>query len=196
MRFDPVRLEVLGDPVTVVEHVMIKPTGAANYAVSRQGTLVYVPGGVSVQMTPRSLVWVDRKGHEEPINAAAARLRSLRAYRPTVRAWRLDIVDQESTDIWIWDLARETLRRLTFAPGIDGLPLWTPDGRRIIFMSDRTGVLEPVQPGRRRHRYRRPADDEREPAVADVHHAGRDTRRRLRNDAQRPRPRPASSAFR
>ena len=76
VRFDPVRLEVLGDPVTVVDHVMMKPTGAANYAVSRQGTLVYVPGGVSVQTTPRSLVWVDRKGHEEPIKAP------LRAYGP------------------------------------------------------------------------------------------------------------------
>ncbi len=75
VRFDPARLEVLGDPVTVVEHVMIKPTGAANYAVSRQGTLFYVPGGVSVQMSPRSLVWVDRKGHEEPIKAPLAPLR-------------------------------------------------------------------------------------------------------------------------
>ena len=82
VRFDPVRLEVLGDPVTVVEHVMMKPTGAANYAVSRQGTLVYVPGGVSVQTTPRSLVWVDRKGHEEPIKAP------LRAYGPSARIAR------------------------------------------------------------------------------------------------------------
>jgi len=69
VRFDSVRVEVLGDPMTVVEQVMIKPTGAANYAVSRQGTLFHVPGGVSVQMSPRSLVWVDRKGHEEPIKA-------------------------------------------------------------------------------------------------------------------------------
>ena len=42
VRFDLARLEVLGDPVTVVENVMIKRTGAANYAVSRQGTLFYV----------------------------------------------------------------------------------------------------------------------------------------------------------
>ena len=65
---------MIGEPVTVVEHVMMKPTGAANYAVSLAGTLVYMPGGPSAQTTPRSLVWVDRKGHEEPIKSAAARL--------------------------------------------------------------------------------------------------------------------------
>ena len=140
MRFDPVRLEVLSDPVTVVEHVMMKPSGAANYAVSRPGTLVYVPGEAGEQTPMRSLVWVDRKGHEEPIKAP------LRAYgpprvSPDGTRVAIGILDQGNTEIWIWDLARETLRRLTFAPGMDGLPVWTPDSRRIIFMSDRTGVL-------------------------------------------------------
>ena len=55
VRFDPVRLEVLGDPVTVVDHVMMKPTGAANYAVSRAGTLVYIGAGLSELATPRAL---------------------------------------------------------------------------------------------------------------------------------------------
>jgi hypothetical protein len=140
VRFDPARLELIGDPVTVVEQVMIKPTGAANYAVSRQGTFFYVPGGVSVQMLPRSLVWVDRKGHEEPIKAP---LRPYGAPRISPDGTRLlfGLTDQESNDTWIWDLERETLRRLTFAPGSDSLALWTPDGRRIIFTSDRAGVL-------------------------------------------------------
>lgn len=140
VRFDPVRLEVLGDPVTVVEQVMIKPTGAANYAVSRQGTLFYVPRGVSVQMSPRSLVWVDRQGHEEPINAP------LRPYgtprlSPDGTRLLLGINDQDGNDTWVWDLERETLRRLTFTPGADALAFWTPDSRRIIYTSDRTGVL-------------------------------------------------------
>ena len=46
-----------------------------------------------------------------------------------------------NTEVWILDLARKTQRRLTFGPGMDGLPFWTPDGRRIIFMSARVGVL-------------------------------------------------------
>ncbi len=109
-----------------------------------------------------------------------------RAYRPTVRVSLLAITDQDSNDIWIWDLARETLRRLTFAPGIDGLPLWTPDGRRIIFTSDRSPGVSNL--------YSQAADGtgtvERlttsaNPAVPDVHHAGRDTRRRLRERIHR-----------
>jgi eukaryotic-like serine/threonine-protein kinase len=139
VRFDPVRLEVLGDPVTIVERVMIKASGAANYAVSRKGTLFYVPGGVSVQMAPRSLVWVDRKGHEEPIKAP---VRAYGAPRISPDGTRvvLGITDQESNDVWTWDLAAETLRRLTFTPGVDALALWTHDSRRIVFTSDRSGV--------------------------------------------------------
>ena len=45
VRFDPVRLEVLGDPVPVVEQVLTKSNGAADFSVSRHGTLVYVPSG-------------------------------------------------------------------------------------------------------------------------------------------------------
>jgi serine/threonine-protein kinase len=137
IRFDPVRLEVLGDPVTVVQDLLTKASGGANYAVS-PGTLVYVPSAAAE--TPlRSLVWVDRKGHEEPIAAP------LRAYGPPRLSpdgtrVAMSIVDQGNNEVWIWDLARKTLRRLTFSPGMDSMPLWTPDGRRIIYMSARTGV--------------------------------------------------------
>lgn len=50
----------------------------------------------------------------------------------------LDIRDQDN-DIWILDLARQTLARLTVDPGIDQYPVWTPDGRRIIYSSSRAG---------------------------------------------------------
>jgi serine/threonine-protein kinase len=51
----------------------------------------------------------------------------------------LDVRDQEN-DIWIWDLKRQTMQRLTFDPGLDRSPLWTPDGRRVIFSSQRGGI--------------------------------------------------------
>jgi serine/threonine-protein kinase len=138
IRFDAVRLEVLGDPVTVVPDLLTKASGGANYAVSRQGTLVYMPA-TAAETLLRLLVWVDRQGHEEPIAAP------LRAYGPPRLSpdgtrVAVSIVDQGNSEVHIWDFAQKTLRRLTFSPGADAMPLWTPDGQRIIYMSARTGV--------------------------------------------------------
>jgi len=138
VRFDLKRLEVISDPVPIVEQLMTASTGEANFALSKNGTLVYVPGGVGGgQSARRSLVWVDRKGKEEPIKAPP------RAYMyprisPDGTRVALDIRDQEN-DVWVWDLARETLTRLTFDPTQDRLGIWTPDGKRIIFSSERKG---------------------------------------------------------
>src|SRR6185503_14998066 len=44
---------------------------------------------------------------------------------------------QQNTDLWSLDLERDVFTRLTFDPGIDSLPLWSPDGRRIVFNSPR-----------------------------------------------------------
>ena len=46
------------------------------------------------------------------------------------------IADQEH-DIWMWDLPRQTLSQLTFDPAPDFSPAWTPDGRRLVFFSQR-----------------------------------------------------------
>jgi Tol biopolymer transport system component/tRNA A-37 threonylcarbamoyl transferase component Bud32 len=134
VRFDLDRLELLGDPVPAVDGVWTAGGGAANYGVSRAGTLVYVPAGTQTQ---RSLVWVDRKGNETPIPVP------LRVYEdprlsPDGTVLALTISDQEN-DIYLLDLARETLalRRLTFGPSIDAHPVWTPDGHRIVFGSQR-----------------------------------------------------------
>jgi eukaryotic-like serine/threonine-protein kinase len=136
VRFDPVGLKVLSDPVPLVEQVMMTAAGAANYAVSRSGTLIYAPAESRPQ---RSLVWVDRKGREEPIKAP---LRGYSTPRLSPDGTRVvvSINDQGNGDLWIWDLARERLSRLTVDPAIDRLPVWTPDGRRVIFASNPSGI--------------------------------------------------------
>ncbi len=71
VRFDPGTLAVGSDPVPVVEAVTTLGSGAAEFSVSRTGALVYVPGGATGGT--RSLVWVTRDGHEEPLASAPPR---------------------------------------------------------------------------------------------------------------------------
>ena len=142
--FDPDRLAVQSGPVSVVQGVS-RPlnqsgvTATANYGISNGGTLVFVngirfaAGGAAVT----NLFWVNRDGREEPISAPA------RAYvyprvSPDGTKVALDVRDQQ-LDIWIWDLVRQTLTRLTFDPGEDEFPLWSPDGKRVAFSSSRAG---------------------------------------------------------
>jgi serine/threonine-protein kinase len=137
VRFDLERLEVLGDPVPVVEQVATQASGAANFTVSRTGTLVYVPGGAGGGVR-RSLAWVNRQGREEPINAPPRAYAEPRLSPDGTRV-AVEIRDQEN-DIWIWDLMRQTPTRFTFDPGNDLSPVWTPDSRRIIFTTQRGGI--------------------------------------------------------
>jgi eukaryotic-like serine/threonine-protein kinase len=139
VRFDPARLNVLTDPMPLGERVTMLSTGAADFRISQQGTLVYVVGGSSGPATVmRSLVWVSREGREEPIKAPPRAYLAPRLSPDGTRV-ALDIRDQEY-DIWIWDLAGETLRRLTIDPVLDSYPVWTADGRRLVFASGRAGV--------------------------------------------------------
>ena len=86
-----------------------------------------------------SLVWVDREGREEILSAEPRGYGHPRISPDGTRV-ALDVRDDED-DILIWDFAREALRRLTFDPAIDGSPVWTPDGRQIVFSSQREGAL-------------------------------------------------------
>ena len=137
--FDRDARQVLGGPVPLVEDVRgaVGATGAVHFSVARTGSLVYVPGSAAGGDVV-SLVWVGRDGDEERIPAL------LRAYdRPRVSPdgtrVAVDIADRDNTDVWIWDLARETLTQLTFDEGVDNFPLWTPDSARVVFRSSREG---------------------------------------------------------
>jgi serine/threonine-protein kinase len=135
--FDVDRLEVRGTPVPVLQQVVTTPTGgAANFAVATNGTLAYVSG--SGLGETRTLVWVARDGHEEPLKVPPRAYASVRLSPDGTRI-ALDVRDEQN-DIWIWDLQRQTMTRLTFDPSTDNSPTWTPDGRRIAFMSSREGV--------------------------------------------------------
>jgi eukaryotic-like serine/threonine-protein kinase len=142
--FDVAALKVTGGPVSMVQGLsrpsnQAGATGTANYGVSAGGTLVYLTGPSlgPAGTTLNSLVWVDRNGREDPV-PAPARSYVYPRISPDGTKVALDVRDQQ-LDIWIWDLARQTLTRLTFDPGEDEFPVWSPDGKRIAFSTTRNG---------------------------------------------------------
>ncbi len=135
--FDPTRLETHGTAVPVLPRLATTGAGAGDFAVATDGTLVYVDVPGSLGANARTLVWVDRTGKEEPV-AAPPRAYEHPRLSPDGTRVALFSNDQED-DLWIWDLGRATLTRLTLPPGQAYFPLWTPNGRRIIFSSNRGG---------------------------------------------------------
>ena len=136
--FDEDRLEVLGEAVTVVTGVATEPEGTAHFSASENGTLAFVPGGL--WESNRRLVWVDREGFVEPLTTPN------RPYlQPTLspdgRWIAITIQDGSNFDIWLSEVARGTLTRMTFDPGEDFNTVWSPDGGRIVFSSE-TGSSE------------------------------------------------------
>jgi eukaryotic-like serine/threonine-protein kinase len=133
--FDIQRLTMTGPPAAVVMDVQQdRGTGVAQYSVSTTGSLVYVRGNVDVQR--RLLVWVDRQGREQTLLAPPRRYGSPRLSPDGQRL----AVDSDEGTVWIDDLARSTLTRLT-QESSNGMPNWTPDERRIAFYSNKDGPV-------------------------------------------------------
>jgi len=131
--FDLDRLEVIGGPIPIFD-------GVSHEAISDSGTLVYIPrASAAGASSRRTLVWVDREGKEEPIAAGPNGYNNPRV-SPDGTKVALSIMASGNRDIWIWDLVRKTLTRLTFDTTWESSPLWTPDSKRIAFISNREGT--------------------------------------------------------
>ena len=128
VRFDAERLSVTGEAVPVVDGVWSdRATGTAHYAVSRNGMVVYAPGGNTVER--RRLVWVDRKGRAELLPAEPGFYGDPRL-SPDGRRIAVEALN----DIWVYSLESGTLSRVSFR-GVSQHPAWAPDGRHLAFSS-------------------------------------------------------------
>jgi Tol biopolymer transport system component len=136
--FDPKALKTTGEPVPLAEHIGTNNVGLARFSVSREGTLAYRTGESGSR-----LLWRDRAGREldsigdpgEYGNPALSRAGDRLAF---------DLNDSRGgkTDIWIRDLGRGVSSRFTFGTGNSISPVWSPDGARIVFASDRDGNFD------------------------------------------------------
>jgi serine/threonine-protein kinase len=129
-------LEVKGGPVPMVEGVNYF------YAVSDSGTLAYIPGAAtSAAQSGRALVWVDRKGNEEPLRAPANYYQQPKISPDGTKVTLTATIDN-NRDIYIWDLVRETMTRVTFEKeNGEAQSIWTPDGKRVVFTALREGGI-------------------------------------------------------
>jgi serine/threonine-protein kinase len=138
--FDLETLQVKGSPAPVIEGVLTTSgSGAAHIAVSAQGTVAYIPGASAYAPT-KTLAWIDRHGGMLPISAPPRRYQHPRL-SPTGDRVAVTIRDglgsAAGTDIWLYHFARGTLTRFTYGPAENELSVWTRDGARIAYASNR-----------------------------------------------------------
>jgi dipeptidyl aminopeptidase/acylaminoacyl peptidase len=131
--FDVRRTRLGGDPVPIAEQVLQNPmSGQVSGATSEAGILAY--RGLQLQQ----LVWVDRTGRVLGQVGPAGMYKDP-AISPTSDRVAVSRLDPRtgSEDIWLVDAVRGTAARLTFDPARDVAPLFSPDGRHIVFSSNR-----------------------------------------------------------
>jgi Tol biopolymer transport system component len=144
VRFGIERLKVVGSSVPIVPGVLTGGSGSAHFAISRNGSLAYVP--VVTRSTKLTPVWVDREGRIEPLPAATPRNYVSVTISPDGTQLAFGIRDGDNknvwiVDIWIYDLTRHTLTPLT-SDGISHFPIWTPDGKWVVFQSYHPGKFQ------------------------------------------------------
>jgi eukaryotic-like serine/threonine-protein kinase len=135
--FDVSRLQVTGASFPVVDGVIMSGnTGVAQFSVSLRGDLAYAPG--SAADGHRTLVWVDRSGKEEPLPLPPS---SYLYPRLSPDGHYLAVeMEGPNHDLYIYDFARSVLTKIT-TDGLSHDPVWTPDGKRIVFRSWQAGGM-------------------------------------------------------
>ena len=134
-RFDLKRFALTGEPTTMLTGILNLSVARAVFAVSDSGVLVAQTGGGVTLSQP---VWFDRKGNEVGVVGKPDVYGNV-SILPNGRAVAVDKTDlgSQNVDIWIYELQRESARRLTFDPATEAPSIWSPDGARLVFSSNR-----------------------------------------------------------
>jgi serine/threonine-protein kinase len=128
--FDLDRLEVRGVPVPVLDGISFDPLrGFAQFDISRNGLILSRKGRGTLLRTIR---WVDGAGKTTPLRTQPANYQFPRI-SPDGNRLAVAVVEGGKSDIWVYDLQRDLSIRLTNGPGAKEFPIWTPDGRYVIF---------------------------------------------------------------
>jgi Tol biopolymer transport system component/predicted Ser/Thr protein kinase len=131
--FDLDKLETRGTAVPVLDDVAyLSQLGTGQFDFSRTGTMVYrrSSGGASAMMA--TLHWVDPTGKKEALLAKPG-VYADPSLSPDGKHVVLMIGEGGSSDVWVYDLQRDAMTRLTFGGGEYLYPIWSPDGQYVVF---------------------------------------------------------------
>jgi serine/threonine-protein kinase len=138
--FDPEKLALTGAPVPILEDAGSTLAAGGDFAFARNGTFVYLPGAAAQAGWPISSVV--RSGKPvQPWHAQLGQYFNPR-FSPDGKRLAFSLLSGKGQDIWVKDLDRDTPSRLSFLPGANTYPVWTPDSRTIVFRS-----ANPAAPG-------------------------------------------------
>jgi serine/threonine protein kinase/WD40 repeat protein len=134
--FDVKSLAPMGPAKMILEGILMdRRSGDAYFDISKDGTLVYISGGIISHDV--DVVWIDRNGNHEPILKSEPVDREIRVSPDGAK-----LAFCKESDIWVYDMSLKTQIRITSDAAIDAEPIWSSDGRRITFASNRMGTMD------------------------------------------------------
>jgi len=132
--FDLAARHITAEPKAVARRVTsFGPTGAADFSASARGVLAY-----QTAVNRSQFIWVDRTGKRLSIASPAGINASYARLSPDGR-WLAAVpfdIDRGVPEIWLYDAANGTGRKAIFGPSISHLPVWSPDSRRLVYLTD------------------------------------------------------------
>lgn len=134
--FDAAELRITIPPTRIASDVVTDPeTGAAQFAVSADGTLAFVAGAPPGR---QRFLGLDDAGRPSWSHDSGVRHRGAFRLSPDGRTVAVAVEERGSVDIQLYDLESHHLRRFT-AGESDEAPVWSPDGARLIFRAVNSG---------------------------------------------------------